>query len=247
MREAIAPRHWPSRANKAAVWSNSFFVALFAAAGATLLCPGGGAAQAIGETSRADLLALPAPRGMKIDTAESALDLKRTEVLLATFLCPIADYLEAIRETPMTPHERFLIVWAKDREEYYVQCLFIDNDKQILCEGASGYYYDAIKGFATAVKREDLAELGFSTDASEGNFQRMLRLDDRGTRPVAKLIIETLARVYELGPSDKLEYTAPLLSGKKGNPVIADPERCPVPTSSLRRALAASTILARHP
>jgi len=76
----------------------------------------------------------------------------------------------------------------------------------------------------------------------------MLRLDDRGTRPVAKLIIETLARVYDLGPSDKLvEYTAPLLSANRVNPVILDPERCPVPTSSLRRALAASTVLAGHP
>ncbi|MGH6796054.1 MAG: TY-Chap domain-containing protein [Methylocella sp.] len=184
---------------------------------------------------------------MKIDTNESALDLKRTEALLATYLCPIAEYLEEIRETQMTPHERFLIVWAKDREEYYVQCMFFDNDKQIHCEAASGYYYEPAKGFVTAEKRETLAELGFSTDASAGNFARELRLDDRGTRLVAKLIIATLARVYDLGPSDKLEYTAPLLSAERVNPVIVDPERCPVPTSSLRRALALSAILAGHP
>jgi hypothetical protein len=175
------------------------------------------------------------------------LDLKRTEVLLAAFLCPIAAYLEAIRETPMTPHERFLIVWAKDREEYYVQCLFFDNDRQILCEAASGYYYPENKGYVTVAKGEILAELGFSTDASEGNFQRELRVDELGTRAIAKLIIELLARVYDLGPSDKLEYTAPRLSAIKVNPVIADPERCPVPTSSLPRQLAASAILPRHP
>ena len=104
---------------------------------------------------------------MKIDTSESALDIERTEALLATYLCPIAEYLEEIRETPMTPHERFLIVWAKDREEFYVQCLFFDNDKQIDCEAASGYYYDEIKGFVTAEKREALAELGFSTVGRE--------------------------------------------------------------------------------
>jgi hypothetical protein len=99
----------------------------------------------------------------------------------------------------------------------------------------------------TATKGEVLAELGFSTDASAGNFARELRVDELGTRAIAKLIIELLARVYDLGTSDKLEYYAPLLSSKKGNPVIVDPERCPVPTSSLPRELALSTILARHP
>ncbi len=99
----------------------------------------------------------------------------------------------------------------------------------------------------TAEKRETLAELGFSIDGTAGNFAGELRLGEQGTRPVAKLIIKLLARAYDLGPSDKLEYYAPLLSAKKGNPAIVDQERCPVPTSSLRRELALSTILAGHP
>jgi hypothetical protein len=193
---------------------------------------------------------LPAPsalHGIKIDTSESALDLKRTEALLATYLCPIEDYLAEITRKPMTPRSRFLIVWARGRDEYYVQCLFFDDDRQIRCEGASGYYYDEIKGYMTAAKGEVLAELGFSTDASAGNFARELRVDELGTRAIAKLIIEMLARVYDLGTSEKLEYYAPFLSSKMGNPIIVDPERCPVPTSSLLRELALSTILARHP
>jgi len=133
---------------------------------------------------------------------------------LATYLY----YFAEITRKPMTPRGRFLIVWAKDREEYYVQCLFFDDDRQIRCEGASGYYYDEIKGYVTATKGEVLAELGFSTDASAGNIARELRVDELGTRAIAKLIIELLARVYDLG-SDNLEY-APLLSSKKGNPVI---------------------------
>jgi hypothetical protein len=70
----------------------------------------------------------------------------------------------------MTPHGRFLIVLAKDRDEYHVQCLFFDDDRQIRCEGPSGYYnyYPEIKGYVTAAKSEVLAELGFSTDASAG-------------------------------------------------------------------------------
>jgi hypothetical protein len=166
---------------------------------------------------------------------------------LATYLCPIADYLAEITRKPMTSHNRFLIVWANGREEYYVQCHFFEDDNQIRCEGASGYYDAEIKDFATAAKGEVLEELGFSTDASAGNFARELRVDELGTRAIAKLIIELLARIYDLRTSDRLEYYAPLLSSKKGNPVIVDPERCPVPTSSLRRELAASPVLAGHP
>jgi hypothetical protein len=124
---------------------------------------------------------------------------------------------------------------------------FSTIDQQIRYEGASGFCYPEIKGYVTATKGEILAELGFSTDASAGNFVRELRVDELGTRAIAKLIIELLARVYDLGTSDNLEYFAPLLSSKKGNPVIVDPERCPVPTSSLPRELPLSTILARHP
>ena len=94
--------------------------------------------------------------------------------------------------------------------------MFFDDDRQIRCEGASGYYYDEIKGFATATKGEVLSELGFSTDASAGNFARELRVDELGTRAIAKLIIELLARVYDLGTSDSLQYSAPLLSSIKG-------------------------------
>jgi hypothetical protein len=49
-----------------------------------------------------------------------------------------------------------------------VQRLFFDDDRQIRCEGASGFYYPEIKGHVTATKGEVVAELGFSTDASAG-------------------------------------------------------------------------------
>jgi hypothetical protein len=68
-----------------------------------------------------------------------------------------------------------------------MQCLFFDNDQQIRCEGASGFYYPEIKGYVTATKGEILAELGFSIDASARNFARELRVDELGTRAIAKL------------------------------------------------------------
>jgi hypothetical protein len=61
------------------------------------LCTFGAAAPALGgEAPRAGLPAPSALHGFKINTNESALDLKRTEALLATYLCPIADYLAEI-------------------------------------------------------------------------------------------------------------------------------------------------------
>ena len=108
----IAACFWSSRANKAASRAQPVFTTVFAA-GATLFCTCGAAAPIIAETSRVDLSAPTALHGIKIDAIESALDLKRTEALLATYLCPIADYLAEIAQKPMTPHERFLIVWAK--------------------------------------------------------------------------------------------------------------------------------------
>lgn len=168
-----------SRANNATRWVQPIFAKLFAA-GATLVCTCGAVSPAAGgEASRAGLPAPSALHGIKIDTIESTLDLKRTEALLATYLCPIADYLAEITRKPMTPRDRFLIVWARDREEYYVQRLFFADDRQILCEAASGYYFDEIKSFATGAKREALTELGFTTDASAGNFARELHLDER--------------------------------------------------------------------
>ena len=102
------------------------FATLFAA-GATLFYTCGTTAPAVGgETSRAGWPAPSAQRGIKITTSESALDLNRTEALLSIYLCPIADYLVEITRMPMTPRNRFLIVWAKDREQYYVQCMFFD-------------------------------------------------------------------------------------------------------------------------
>jgi len=93
----IAACFWSSRANKAASRAQLVFATVFAA-GAMLFCTCGAAAPKIAETLRVDLPAPSALHGIKIDTNESALDLKRTEALLATYLCPIADYLAEIAQ-----------------------------------------------------------------------------------------------------------------------------------------------------
>jgi hypothetical protein len=201
------------------------------------------------EASRTGSLALTV-RDAKIDANKRRPAVPLIDALEAIYLCPIMAYLAQMQQTPMTPHERFFIVWAKGREEYFVQCLFFDNDKQIRCERASGYYDAAIKGFATAAKRQALAELGFSTDASVGNFAQERPVDLGSTSEIARLIIATLAGVYDLKIGDTLEYYAPLLSEEKSSPIVGGQM-----TSALQRelalalselALGLSTYLARH-
>ena len=131
-----------------------------------------------------------------------------------------------------------------------MQCHFFDDDQQIRCEGASGYYEPEIKDFAAAAKRQALAELGFSTDASAGNFAQERPVDVGSLGEIARLIIATLVRIYDLKIGDTLEYYAPLLSEEKSSPVVGGQM-----TSSLQRklalelselALGSSTNLARH-
>jgi hypothetical protein len=74
--------------------------------------------------------------------------------------------------------------------------------------------------FATAAKRQALAELVFSTDASIGNFAQERPIDVGRIGEIARLIIATLAFVYDLKIGDTLEYYAPLLSEEKCNPVV---------------------------
>jgi len=185
-----------------------------------------------------------------MDANETAPAAQLIDAFEAIYLRPIAGYLAYIMLEPMTPRDRFLIVWANGREEYYVQCHFFEDDNQIRCEGASGYYDPEIKSFATAAKRQALAELGFSKDASTGNFAQERPIDVGRISEIARLIIATLAFVYDLKIGDTLEYYAPLLSEEKCNPVVGGQM-----TSSLQRklalelsgvALGSSTNLARH-
>jgi len=62
----------------------------------------------------------------------------------------------------------------------------------------------------------------------------------------AGLIVVTLLRVHDLKIGGTLEYYAFLLPKKKGSPVVCN-HHCRLLTNSLRRALALSAILARHP
>ena len=106
-------------------------------------------------------LLTPLPQALAASHADPAL-----ETLREQHFCEILGYLTAIRSQPMTPRDRFLIVEVAERPGY-VQCLFFDKDRKILCEAASGTYDKTGTHYVSADKLAILARLGFSLDAAK--------------------------------------------------------------------------------
>ena len=174
-----------------------FGIACFAAAAISCLVPGASRAATDGREPSSD---------------------HRLDELIDRWRCPVAAYIDKVHRRSQKLDHRYLALWAKHRPDFYVQCIFHDGDRQIFCEAASGFYRyaDRIGSFATAQRLDALAGLGFSTDGSRGNFSQ--DRDFRGAEEAAPLMIETLARVFELDIGDVLEFSAPLVTKRKAKP-----------------------------
>ena len=136
---------------------------------------------------------------------------QQLDTLQEKYRCPITEYLLAIHRRPLSQKHRFLVL-SPLIAEGYVQCLFFDKDRQIDCEAASGFYDPDMANVKTPAKLAALAALGFSTDASAGNFvqQRPVPAAD-ALYGVAGMLVETLVRVYDLQTGDVLRFEAPLV------------------------------------
>jgi hypothetical protein len=144
-----------------------------------------------------------------------AQDAATFQQLQLRYRCPIVDRLERIYAAgdPAINHDEYLIVDMPPGPETYVQCIFYRVDK-IMCEAASGFYVNApgqprtahLPASATAA----LAQLGFSTDDSQGNF----RIDLDVANPpdfnaIAGLILRALHDAYGARAETKLDFHAP--------------------------------------
>jgi hypothetical protein len=140
---------------------------------------------------------------------------------LATFVaahrCDVVRRLEMIHANGAPP-DRFLIIELQGPGGAYVQCLFGDDDHQLFCEGESGFYDHppgAPQEFHLGSEGvRALAKLGFSTDASKGNYQRMF--DVAGPQDysrVAEIILDVLFEAYGARLDSQLAWHAPLVPG----------------------------------
>jgi hypothetical protein len=137
---------------------------------------------------------------------------------LSAFRCPVTQRLAGIhaRGDPKREDERFLILALAQGETNYVQCAFFDADRRIMCEAASGYY-DAPKGaprsaYLPGGSIAALAKLGFSTDDSHGNFQRVMDTPEPSDfASVADLLLNALHESYGARLDSKIEVHSALV------------------------------------
>lgn len=128
-----------------------------------------------------------------------------------TYHCQVFGLLKRIHAHPMTPHKRFLLL-SLGQSQRYVQCLFLDGDKRLLCEASSGFYGPRPRHPIGSAARRAIAAQGFSTDGRDGNFQLSLTLGGDDTLwNAAGIMLETLYRGYGARRSSRILARAPLV------------------------------------
>lgn len=174
----------------------------------------------------AGLLA-PSPRALAAGHADPAL-----EALRQQHFCEILGYLTAIRGRPLALEDRYLIVDVP-KTPGYVQCIFFDNDRKVLCEVASGFYDKPELGvqYVSPDRLAAVAQLGFSLDASKGNYQLERRIKSAASvAKIADLMIRAMRGAYGTMPDSKFRYQAPLVKELPPDLTYAG-RRCVGPTS----------------
>ena len=143
------------------------------------------------------------PRG--VSTHDEALN-----PLLLRYAAAVYAVLKTIRAHTMTEYERYLIL-SLEGSEYYVQCMFFDEDRQLHCEAASGAFHD---WSLTEEQIAVLASLGYDVTKPEQNYAVEHPVtEETALRYMPVLLIETLYRVYGLTQDTPLRFQAPFVPG----------------------------------
>jgi len=134
------------------------------------------------------------------------------EALRARLYCPILAYLRAIHAHAPTPRERFLAVEWRGHDGYYVQCLFYNRDRGLICEVASGSWQRPPAQLVPAERLPSLAALGFSTKGEKRNFQRRRRVTGpESLAETADTMVRAFREVYDAGANEGFTMIAPLV------------------------------------
>jgi hypothetical protein len=125
------------------------------------------------------------------------------DTFVSTYQCTVAASIAHIHAHPHPEQMHRYLVLENALTQRYVQCLFFDSDRQMLCEAWSGWWEQKNSGpkFKSPLAPQQLAalsKLGFSMDVSHGNFQRRFRF---GRAPdydgVAQLMLRALYSGYD--------------------------------------------------
>src|SRR5579872_4095859 len=154
-------------------------------------------------------------------TALAALTIARAEMspefraFQAQYRCAVVDRLARIyaHGNPAVDYSRFIAIAVPEHPHGYVQCLFHDNERRILCEASSGYYLNKLdepRFYQSAATIGALARLGFSTDDSDGNFQIDLPVaEPPDFNKIADFMLRALHDGYGARAESKLRFEAP--------------------------------------
>jgi hypothetical protein len=137
------------------------------------------------------------------------------QAFINTYRCAVIERLQLIHLNRAHETDRFLVLALRRNQEMYVQCLFMDDDRQMLCEASSGFYAqlpgEPRRFRVTPQGLGALARLGFSTDDSRGNYQRLIGLSSTADFPlVADLILSALYQAYGARIGSDMEWKSPL-------------------------------------
>jgi len=160
-------------------------------------------------------LASVAPSAAEPELPRAEGEAMSLNTFLLTYRCAVVERLAIIHENREQDVDRFFVLSLKHRMQSYVQCIFLDGDQRMLCEAASGFYATpAVQDRAYRLPPYRVAaldRLGFSTDDSEGNFQKMIEFDGvPDLAAVADLILSTLYEVYDARVGSNLKWDSPL-------------------------------------
>ncbi|HEY3638748.1 MAG TPA: hypothetical protein VGK90_11405 [Rhizomicrobium sp.] len=130
----------------------------------------------------------------------------------STYHCAVTASIARIHAHPHPEQMYRYLVLENAVTHRYVQCLFFDSDRQMLCEAWSGWWEQKNSGpkFRSPLAPEQLAalsKLGFSMDVSHGNFQRRFRF---GGVPDYEGVADLMLRALYSG------YNTTLATGVRG-------------------------------
>jgi hypothetical protein len=131
-----------------------------------------------------------------------------------TYRCPLLEALETIRAHPMTPMDRYIVLSVDERQRY-AQCLFVDGDRQIMCEASSGRNGPKPHLRLSKAQRGAIAALGYQMNDGSPNFWLHRAVAGRSDLlEIAELMLKTLHQGYGARLGRVIGMRAPFAPGK---------------------------------
>src|ERR1700679_3628638 len=132
---------------------------------------------------------------------------------VATYQCSLAGLITKIHvHSQPEDQDRFIVLALPKPIAAYVQCAFGNKDREGLCEASSGWWNNSWEKphFAPA-QLAALAQLGFSTKVSRGNFKQQMHFPADGPDPyaLANLMLSALYEGYGARKEMQIEVVAP--------------------------------------